>query len=830
MRFLDRGRVDAPDLRSFSEIRQSQMVIDQFVGLSEKARSQHDLPVEWKHQPPSILLPALIELSGGKCAFCEQQRDDLIAYRFRPPADAKPAQSRTERICYIWLIWDWENFYPICPDCMPEIGEKSFFPVRGERLVSYQDKADEQRLLLDPCSDKTFWKHFSISEPGVLEPRSECGKVTLAHFRLNRSQLVERRRDVFAKRLSLLESWVEEYDHSPLLIERTYAPVFRFDALEFGGSWYLFLRDLAVRLKQRYGGRDALTPGRLGKTFLKWRADRPLLIDLRSELAFSMDEIPLPEDTDIIDELIAGDFSRFGDRGGASPDVASAASDAADPSDEAPPGLTDDERRMVRCSHSPLKTVSIKSFKSLSDIAFNLPDPGPPVGDAAPGTTEIADAQMPALLILGENATGKSSILEAIAIACAGKEALDALELDSTRYTLQPKYMGSRNGVAPDRADIEVQFCGSGSSWSDGKTIRVTVHADARRIVREVLPPQDANESPLKSGEPPLLFAYGSHRLFEDRAQGSGPASHIATLFSASARIGNPEPWLVDLAERDGETLDEVVAALRHIITIDGEFSHLEVHPDERDGQPRCHIHLIKRRNGKVFPVEAQLGVVSSGYKVLLGLVCDVFRGIIDATGRRGSAIRDVPVLVLIDEVETHLHPRWKIQIMRSLRRALPKATFVATSHDPLCVRGMGAGEVMVLNRYVNESSVGWPEMVEKMTDFPNVETHTVEQLLTSDMFQLASTDDAGIERHLSALSRRSGDLGAARDNPGLRDVVLGDIAQVLPFGTSDVHRLVYEAMCEYLAARRISSSEETKRLRDKAKAQVISILRDIAG
>jgi hypothetical protein len=44
--------------------------------------------------------------------------------------------------------------------------------------------------------------------------------------------------------------------------------------------------------------------------------------------------------------------------------------------------------------------------------------------------------------------------------------------------------------------------------------------------------------------------------------------------------------------------------------------------------------------------------------------------------------------IVLIDEIEQHLHPRWQRQIIKLLRDQFPKVQFVATTHTPMCAVG----------------------------------------------------------------------------------------------------------------------------------------------
>ena len=55
--------------------------------------------------------------------------------------------------------------------------------------------------------------------------------------------------------------------------------------------------------------------------------------------------------------------------------------------------------------------------------------------------------------------------------------------------------------------------------------------------------------------------------------------------------------------------------------------------------------------------------------------------------------------IVLLDEIDAHLHPRWKMRIVESLRATFSGMQFIVTTHEPLCLRGIKEQEVVVLRR-----------------------------------------------------------------------------------------------------------------------------------
>jgi hypothetical protein len=90
--------------------------------------------------------------------------------------------------------------------------------------------------------------------------------------------------------------------------------------------------------------------------------------------------------------------------------------------------------------------------------------------------------------------------------------------------------------------------------------------------------------------------------------------------------------------------------------------------------------------------------------------------------------------IVLLDEIEGHLHPSWKIEIVDRLRRCFPRVTFLATTHDPLCLKGLNESEVVVLRR---DDSY----RVRSMSSVPEFDDLRADQILTDpQLFGLRST------------------------------------------------------------------------------------------
>jgi hypothetical protein len=157
--------------------------------------------------------------------------------------------------------------------------------------------------------------------------------------------------------------------------------------------------------------------------------------------------------------------------------------------------------------------------------------------------------------------------------------------------------------------------------------------------------------------------------------------------------------------------------------------------------------------------------------------------------------------IVLIDEIDAHLHPRWKMQVVQRLRQVFPRLQFLMTSHDPLCLRGLRKGEVAVMKRDPEDR-------VMVITDLPSPEGLRIDQILTSEFFGLGSTrspeDDQLFEEYYELLALRQPNAKQAARLVELKGLLQGrDL-----LGTTRRERLMLEVADRFLA--KADATEDT--------------------
>ncbi len=96
----------------------------------------------------------------------------------------------------------------------------------------------------------------------------------------------------------------------------------------------------------------------------------------------------------------------------------------------------------------------------------------------------------------------------------------------------------------------------------------------------------------------------------------------------------------------------------------------------------------------------------SDGYKAIISITADIAYRAIKLNQHLGErAVLDTEGIVLIDEIDMHLHPKWQRHIVEDLKRTFPKIQFIVTTHSPFIVQSLKADEVINLDKDKNELS-----------------------------------------------------------------------------------------------------------------------------
>ena len=185
---------------------------------------------------------------------------------------------------------------------------------------------------------------------------------------------------------------------------------------------------------------------------------------------------------------------------------------------------------------------------------------------------------------------------------------------------------------------------------------------------------------------------------------------------------------------------------------------------------------IVEFENGKKIPFEH----LSDGQRTTVSLFCDIARrAAILNPHLEGNASLETEGIVLIDELDLHLHPKWQRSIIENLRRAFPKIQFICTTHSPFLIQSLRSGEELIMldgqptaqlaNKSIEEIAQGimgvsHPEVAERYMEMKTAAKHYLETL-----------EEAAIspEEKLEAFKQRlSESIAPYADNPAFQAVL----------------------------------------------------------
>ena len=116
---------------------------------------------------------------------------------------------------------------------------------------------------------------------------------------------------------------------------------------------------------------------------------------------------------------------------------------------------------------------------------------------------------------------------------------------------------------------------------------------------------------------------------------------------------------------------------------------------DEIVYAPQFKELLVVFTDGRALPIR----MLSGGAQGALALVSDMaWRSVVLNPHLGADAASQTPGVVLIDEIDLHLHPSWQRRVVDDLKRAFPKVQFIATTHSPFIIQSLEPGELITLD------------------------------------------------------------------------------------------------------------------------------------
>lgn len=346
------------------------------------------------------------------------------------------------------------------------------------------------------------------------------------------------------------------------------------------------------------------------------------------------------------------------------------------------------ERRSVsdRAPESPVERrpivideLSLRNFRGIEELQLK---PSPP---------ENGHGQW--IILLGQNGLGKTTLLRALVLSLFDLENAVRRPLPPTAYNSAWRRIGAS---LDDPAFVRLRL--RGKELEHGVDLRPRDDLLWREYLRPAAAP------PVEE----MVFAYGVRRryLVSDLSRAVGPELHalVPSLFEEGA---------------DLVPIEESLSPLEAAWHTDPESVEGRIHVELREAlKELLHVDTIERRGQDLWVRGENIGEVplkelSDGYLTLASWVVDlVIRWWNQAKRWKWRVDPAKPILesmtglVLIDEIDLFLHPNWQRSVVKTLKKLLPRMSFVVTTHNPLAILGARANEIWILRRGEGSSIV----------------------------------------------------------------------------------------------------------------------------
>ncbi|WP_112193062.1 AAA family ATPase [Pseudomonas sp. LG1E9] len=337
-----------------------------------------------------------------------------------------------------------------------------------------------------------------------------------------------------------------------------------------------------------------------------------------------------------------------------------------------------------------LDQLHIQNFRCYEDVTF----------DFQPGFN----------LVVGVNGSGKTSLLQAVAASffnisrCLGQSEglLSELDVRSTVLRFEDRYRFERaypitltaTGDLLELPTWEVSQVRQGHIPNLDTAMAVYIADEINT---------SSSETPV---ELPLFAFYRANRrwISTDVSAESAIAEQPSRLaayknwYDASVSLKDFESWFI------GKTLERLQRMSR--VQSTNPFG------DELDWVNAALKFALPNANGIEYDLEIRSLLVnlndnttllfknlSDGQRGMIALIADIARRMCLLNPQKGhTVLAETSGIVVIDELDIHLHPDWQRTIVSALKNAFPKIQFIAASHSPQIIGGLRPEEIMLLN------------------------------------------------------------------------------------------------------------------------------------
>jgi predicted ATPase len=351
-------------------------------------------------------------------------------------------------------------------------------------------------------------------------------------------------------------------------------------------------------------------------------------------------------------------------------------------------------------------------------------------------------------VILGENNTGKTTILQCLAVGNDryGRDERDNDFVFNDRFReMANQLLWRMNGSRTDNSRIHRSVCvGGGLKDNNGILVDLSfplLSSDFANIVSKGI-----------STTGLICYGYGASRLMSRKAIPEERGRSCETLFDNNSELFNAEEWLV--AAYYATRVEENPRTAKAKIRLDRIKEVLTGNSNKQGLLPHVSdLRFTTTKDDAMIPrVEAETPYgwvsvrgLSLGYQTALAWVVDFASRMFERYPDSANPLAE-PAICLVDEIDLHLHPKWQRELLRLLSDTFPKTQFIVTAHSPLIVQAAPNANLALLRREGDHVVID--------NDVDHIRKWRVDQILASELFGEQPTYAPEVEKLLDERTR----------------------------------------------------------------------------
>jgi hypothetical protein len=322
-------------------------------------------------------------------------------------------------------------------------------------------------------------------------------------------------------------------------------------------------------------------------------------------------------------------------------------------------------------------------------------------------------------VLVGENGLCKTTLLQAVALAASGQfranQLAEVMSFPDRRVSDKPAEIEARftfsrefhewreyPGLAPKPAEPPILHSKLWiqPGWNVFQGESSLIDAGGQKLTNGT-GPSPLDDARARNLHLWFVAGYGTTRTLpipmSSESPGDPAVSRLNPLFDRGKLVAT---GFADLLPEPSN--GHFVVSLREALVASGLLPmvsgiELRGRGGVRSAESLVQAHRFDWKAGKQ-PVRVPATWLSQGYQSTIAWIADVIGQVFwEAHGQ--VAHDKMEGVVLIDELDLHLHPKWQVEFIPKLKETFPNLQFIATTHSPMMLPGLEPDEVIVLNR-----------------------------------------------------------------------------------------------------------------------------------